>query len=168
MKRARFAWEASPEPLPFPTFSVAQAFTPGTEEAHSTPFLSTPRSPFRGVPSAVAPVDLDICPTAGARLGGLTVRRWTGATTVRLSLRKPKEEREGRGFPRREAPAHLRASHRALGLLASRALSSRWTPPIIAGWLRTSSIFALQLAIDLEVFADQREAAIEDVCRFHG
>ena len=73
-------------------------------------------------------------------------------------------ERHSGGLRVRETPSHVSAAGRALGLLLSRALSSR-LPTSIIGWrgALVSSVVFLKQVVDSEVLLDQRQTAPQGV-----
>src|SRR4051812_48282035 len=73
-------------------------------------------------------------------------------------------ERHSGGLRIRETPSHVSAAGRALGLLLSRALSSRLPTAIIGGrGALVSSATFLQQLVDGEVLLHQRQAAPQGV-----
>ena len=75
-------------------------------------------------------------------------------------------ERHGGSLRFTEAPSHASAAGQALGLLLSRALSSRLPVSIIGHRWLWSSVVILQLVVDVEVLLDQGQTAFDEVCSF--
>src|SRR5258708_15178988 len=74
-------------------------------------------------------------------------------------------QRHGGGLPRMETPGHVSAAGRALGLLLSRALSSR-LPGLIIAWVAAGSSWILrQEVVDFQVLADERHTTPQSVRR---
>ena len=126
---------------------------PPSRQRAPVPVLSTNRQ---------RSLNTDICPTGGRSLTCFTL---VGASHQlrRFIALQPKDERGRRSMRSSIRSCPSSGIDRALGLLLSRALSSRSTSTILSSRLLKSSIFTLQFFIDLAVGFDQRDTAVQSM-----